>query len=500
MRRLQGPGRHGRPPMSASIRLLRVGAPVMSDDPAIATDPDDFAWDDLLDAIAEGKVLPVIGHELLEAEYDGGRTTLQRLVAQKLAASQGLPADFRQHFELSEAVAATLELPRTRPDDPYPQVARIIRNLNPPFPPPPALAQLAAIRPLDLFVSTTPDDLMAQALDTQRFRGAAVTRRLAYSVKQSTAALAEGLQEPRDGVPVVFNLLGRLSTLPEYALHDEDALEFIHGLISRDATPPEWLLSRLRDRVLLIIGLHLPDWLERFVLRSASSGRLRKADRSYFIARAFEPSASALALFFHRFGKGSRLNVYPGNAVDFVAELSRRWTARCPEAGAGVAAPPPAGRGSIFISYDWQNRGAVDRLHQAIVDLGGDAWFDRVNLVPGSDWEREIRAQIRHGVQLFVAVLSDQTENKPNSEGVVFAEWAEAVARASRVIAPRSFIVPVVVDADATEANPARYPKLMRAFPEFERFTFGLAPGGVPSPGLLAAVERQIELIRSAPR
>ncbi len=473
----------------------------MSDAFPLDASPDDFAWDDLLDAIAEGKVLPVIGHELLDAEYEGQRTTLQRLVAQRLAASQGLPTSHRRHFELSDAVAASLELPRTRPDDPYPQVTRIMRNLKPPFPIPPALTQLAGIRPLDLFVSTTPDDLMAQALDAQRFGGATVTRRLAFSIKQSTAAQAQGMDEPRDGVPVVFNLLGRLSTLPEYALHDEDALEFIHGLISRDAVPPDWLLSRLRDRVLLIIGLHLPDWLERFVLRSASSGRLRKADRIYFIAREFEPSASALALFFQRFGRGSRLNVYPGNAIDFVDELQRRWLERCPDASHDtVTAPAPAGRGSIFISYDRQNRVAVDRLHQAIVDLGGDAWYDRVNLRPGSDWDREIRNQIRHGVQLFLPVLSDQTENKPRSEGVVFAEWAEALARASRVIAPRTFIVPVVVDADATRADPARYPKLMRAFPDFERYTFGLAPGGVPTPELLEAVEGQIQLIRSAPR
>lgn len=422
-------------------------------------------------------------------------------MARRLAASQGFASAGSLHFELSDAVAAYLELPRTRPDDPYPQVTRIMRNLKPPFPTPPALEQLAAIRPFDLFVSTTPDDLMAQALDEVRFRGNAITRRLAFSIKQSTASQAQGLEEPRDGVPVVFSLFGRLSTLPEYALHDEDALEFIHGLISRDVTAPEWLMSRLRDRMLLILGVHLPDWLERFVLRTANSGRLRKADRVYFVARELEPSASALALFFQRFGRGSRLNVFRGNAIDFVGELHRRWRERAPEADAAAASPTPAGgRGSIFISYDWQNRAAVERLHQSIVDLGGDVWFDRANLQPGSDWEREIRAQIRHGVQLFIAVLSDQTENKPRSEGVVFAEWAEALARASRVIAPRTFILPVVVDVDATQANPSRYPKLIRAFPDFERFTFGLAPGGVPTVDLLAAVERQIELIRSEPQ
>ncbi len=460
---------------------------------------DDFAWDDLLDTIAEGKVVPVIGHELLEADYAGERTTLQRLVAAALAAGRGFHVDARRHFELGDAVAAYLEQPRVRPDDPYPQVTRLIRNLKPPFPIPEPLQQLAAIRPFDLFVSTTPDDLMARALDQVRHRGNEVARRLAFSLKQSTAAQTQAMDEPRDGVPVVFNLFGQLSMLAEYALHEEDALEYIHGLVSRDAAPPDWLMSRLRDRVLLFIGVHLPDWLERFVLRAVNRGPLRTDHRTYYIARELGPSAAAVALFYHRFGRDARLQVYRGGAVPFVAELHRRWRERVPDAPASAAADaPPEGRGSVFISYDWDNRPAVERLHQSITELGGDVWYDRQRLLAGSDWERDIRAQIRQGVELFIAVLSDQAENKPRSQGVVFEEWNEAIARSRRFKWPRTFVVPVVIDADATRADPARYPDLMRTFPDFERFTFGLAPNGVPDASLLAALEQQIKLIRMA--
>jgi len=455
-----------------------------------------FAWDDLLDTIADGKVVPVLGHELLEADYEGERTTLQKLIAQRLATSRGFAIDARRHFELSDTVAAYLEQSRVRPDDPYPLVTRLVRNLQPPFPIPLALEQLAAIRPLDLFVTTTPDDLMARALDKVRHRGNEVTRRLAFSLKQSTAAQAQAMDEPRDGVPVVFNLFGRLSTLPDYALHEEDALEFIHGLVSRDAAPPDWLMSRLRDRVLLFVGVHLPDWLERFVLRTVNRGPLRIDHRTYHIAREVEPSASAVVLFFQRFGRDAKLNVYRGSAVEFVGELHRRWKERVPDDE--VAPPQAEGRGSVFISYAWDNRPAVERLHQAILDLGGDAWFDRKKLLPGSDWEREIRAQIRQGVELFIAVLSDQTENKSRSEGVVFEEWSEAIARSRRFKWPRTFIVPVVVDAQASRVDPSRYPSLMRTFPDFERFTFGLAPNGVPNAELLKALEEQIKLIRMA--
>src|SRR5262245_3784952 len=89
---------------------------------------DAFAWDDLLESIVDDHVVPAIGHELLEADYDGTRTTLQALVARRLAEAQRFTFDARLHFELADAVAAFLERPRVRPDDAYLQVNRVVTN------------------------------------------------------------------------------------------------------------------------------------------------------------------------------------------------------------------------------------------------------------------------------------------------------------------------------------------------------------------------------------
>lgn len=463
-------------------------------------DAADLEWDELLDTIEDGKVVPVLGHELLEATVDGVPTTLQQLLAARLVTARGLNVELRRHFELADAVAAMLEQPRVRPDDSYPQVNRLMRALAPPFPLPDALLKLAAIRPLDLFVTTTPDDLMARALDSVRHGGNALTRQIAFAPKQDTDAQAQAQEEPGQGLPVVFNLFGRFGPMPAYALHEEDALEFIHALVSRDSPPPDWLMSRLRDRRLLLIGVHLPDWLERFVLRGVNRGPLRTDRRTYWIARSSEPSSASVALFFQRFGRDARLHVYPGGAGAFVGELLQRWQARggtLPAANGSEPADAPDSHKAIFISYDWNNRDSVERLYQAVDEVSdGDCWLDRRNLLPGSTWENEIRSAIRRGVKLFIAVLSDLTENKRGGEGVVFQEWDAALERARGIIG-RDFVIPVVVDADATRADPARYPKLMKAFPQFERYTFGLAPGGLPHPTLLDAIRAQLRAIRS---
>ena len=152
------------------------------------------------------------------------------------------------HFELNDAVSAYLANPQAKPGGLCDRIAGFLRSLNPPFPVPDALLRLAEIRPFDLFMSVTFDSLMARALDQVRFGGNAVTREIEFSINQSTAAQSEALKVRPGEAPIVFNLFGRAVSKSDFALHDEDALEFIHKLVSGDVPPPDWLISELRNR------------------------------------------------------------------------------------------------------------------------------------------------------------------------------------------------------------------------------------------------------------
>src|SRR5215470_1479469 len=295
---------------------------------------DRFPWDDLLDFTQDGKVIPILGYELLEAGYQGRRVSLQRLLGERLAEREKLQVEWTPHLELNDAVCAYLANPQARLVGLHDRIAGLLRSLAPPFPVPEALTQLAAIQPFDLFVSLTFDSLMARALDSTRFDGNAVTREIEFSINQSTAAQSEALKVRPGEAPIVFNLFGRAASKSDFAIHDEDALEFIHRLVSGDVAPPEWLLSELRNRHLLILGVHLPDWLGRFVLRAATRDRLRLAQRAYFIAGDADPTGAPLAQFLHRFGRETSIAVFEGPVETFVAELHRRWMERNPNAAA----------------------------------------------------------------------------------------------------------------------------------------------------------------------
>src|SRR5262249_20973857 len=199
---------------------------------------DTFPWDDLLDHIERGKVVPVIGHELIHAEYEGRRVSLQRVIAERLAEREKLSVEWTPHFELNDAVCAYLANPRARLVGLYDRVASLASSLAPPFPIPAGLTRLAEIGPLELCVTLTFDSLMARALDRVRFGGDGVTREIEFSINQSTAKQAEAHQVRPGDAPVVFSLFGRAAGQSDFAIHDEDALEFIHRFVTGHVPPP----------------------------------------------------------------------------------------------------------------------------------------------------------------------------------------------------------------------------------------------------------------------
>ena len=81
--------------------------------------------------IQDGKVVPILGHELLQAEYLGRRVTLQRLLAERLAEREKLEVQWNPHFELNDAVSAYLANPQAKPGGLYDRIAGFLRSLNP---------------------------------------------------------------------------------------------------------------------------------------------------------------------------------------------------------------------------------------------------------------------------------------------------------------------------------------------------------------------------------
>ena len=193
---------------------------------------DDDAWDDLLNFIEERRVIPIIGPELLKVETETGPRLLYDWIAEKLAARLNVDtALLPQPYTLNDVVCWFLSS-HGRREDTYTRMRTILREAT--FAPPLALRQLAQITDFDLFVTTTFDSFLEQAINAERFSGAQSTEVIGYAPNRVADLPAEREQLQR---PVVYHLLGRVSASPTYVISDEDTLEFVCALQSEHLTP-----------------------------------------------------------------------------------------------------------------------------------------------------------------------------------------------------------------------------------------------------------------------
>ena len=319
----------------------------------------------------------------------------------------------------------------------------ILRDAN--FAPPHALAQLAQITDFDLFVTTTFDPLLEQAINDERFDGAQSTEVIAYSPNRVADLPTEREQLQR---PVVYHLLGRLSASPTYVISDEDMLEFICALQSEHLTP-EKLFHELEHNHLLLIGSSFTNWLARLFLRMAKRHRLSDprdvgevlADNHSEQRRTADGLSPA----------GERAH----------ARLQRRREVRrraapplddAPQAGRGDRARRPPQRflpperempdNAVFISYAREDLAAVQKL-KAGLDAAGVQDLVRPRASRG---RRRLRPQDPAQHRPLLVFHSDRLGRRRERrlEGYFRREWSYAIDRARNIAEGALFILPVV--------------------------------------------------------
>src|SRR5271165_1333157 len=230
-------------------------------------------WDTLIQLIEAGSVVPIIGQDLLTVPESTGHKLLYPFLADKLAEylevnTDDLPAG----SELNEVAWRYLKGSDTKPQDIYPALQMVWTEAAA-LPIPEPLLQLAAIRPFKLFVSTTFDPSLARAIDQKRFGGNPRTKVLAHAPNE-VEDLSSDLASLTS--PVVYQVMGKLSATPAYAVTQGDLVEFFHSLQSENR--PKQLFHELSTRSLLMLGTRLSGWLTSFMMRVAKNQPLSSSD------------------------------------------------------------------------------------------------------------------------------------------------------------------------------------------------------------------------------
>ena len=213
------------------------------------------------------------------------------------------------------------------------------------------IRQLAAIADFRLMVTVTPDDMLARCL-----RKRCSVNEIIHSPNFSPTAGPNALPEDwmsRDCEVHLLYLFGKSNFVQEFAIHEEDVLEYAHNMIARGTNVPTAFLAELQTHDLLFIGCRFPDWLSRFFLRATNKIRLSGArqKREWMIER-LQPEES-LTLFLKSHSEDTRILAQIEPAA-FVDELHRRWmqlhSSDEPEKPVARQENPPRGA-TFFVSY-----------------------------------------------------------------------------------------------------------------------------------------------------
>lgn len=459
-------------------------------------------WETLLDAIETGKVVPIIGAGLLElpASADGElpqpleeAVARHLLITHRLAQQSAAPQLADVIARLNSSKAKNLDLQAEL------RLAYQTASKDLIAAPPIALREVAAISAFKMFVTLTPDAVVAAALSQQN----RVLKEVIHDKRQATA-LASDLPsdwkfETSLETPLLYLFGKATDSRSEFAVHEEDRLEYTHDLITRQGNAPKRFLQELELSHLLVIGARMNDWLYRFFLRLNNGKRLnQQRECKEWLAENFD-GLDDFHSFVGDFTCGSSIPILVKRPQIFVAQLALRWRKRHPDAlKPYVPEPHQPRRPMFFISYSRSTDAmAAENMVRALADeldpneVVSAVWFDRRELGTGDPFWQRIREAISN-CAYFLPLISIGADAR--QEAAFREEWLTATERLKRMAETAVFVIPVVVDAEFASSKYTTLPQLWRD----RSVDLGHAPGGVPNASLQARLRSHIRALRTA--
>jgi hypothetical protein len=416
-------------------------------------------WRSLLRDIHAGQVVPVIGPELVMiARADGRQVPLCCYLAEELAQRLGVALGSDTQPTLNDVACAWL-LSGQSSKGIYDELRELVDQIS--IPPPQPLLDLASITDFGVYISSTFDPLLSQALQQMR-----------PGFLPNSSSLDFHPNAPRDlpqplPNPFLYHILGTHNTYPDFVVWEEDYIEYVCGLL-RSQDNLRVLFDLLRNKDLLLIGAPFNDWIVRLFLRVAKGKRFSEArDQGRQDYVADEPAGVGKpTIFFYERQVGST-RIIPGDPRAFAGELARHWRERYASATQGdflQRMGDELPRGAVFISYSRDDLSAATELARGLMAAQVPVWMDKGRLSAGENYQRSLEHAVKTDASFFISLISKATESDPDRYVHQERAWA-----AQRQVDGFVYYLPVLIeDLSRVEREP----------PAFARLHRELLPGG----------------------
>ena len=336
-------------------------------------------WELLLDAINEGKVVPIIGENLISVSTEEGKQPIREYVLKKLS------EQFYEGNEVLDFSTIEIIIKNKYGGDIYYEIYKLLKKVSISLPD--SFVGLFRICHFPLVLTTSYVQGLDQILDIPS------TNVKVYNKSSSVDISPDILSKSSS----LYHLFGKISTVAKsFLVTDDDLLEYLHCWHDTSKRPSK-LAEYLSDKFFLILGCNYPNWLFRFFWHSIKNFEISPRSGMQGVVALEQDNTQDKELI----GFLSRIRTVAGeNAEEFIKEIiEKRQEQR--QLDASILDE------EIFISYASEDFAIADQIYMQLEELGGKgtAWFDKKKLRVGEDFDEIIKKRIKQ-CKRFMPLIS----------------------------------------------------------------------------------------------
>lgn len=374
-------------------------------------------WDKLIQKIIDGKVIPVIGPEMMTINGTEINKYIVDGIGRKLSMKNS-PNSF------SELIYAP-EYKNTygNRDRIYYQVNNIFAKKR--FAASNQLERLLSIRQFPFVITTSFAPIVEDTMRTIWKDELRVLRFNNNPMENDDIRTGADLRKP-----TVYYMFGKVCDgVKKYVLTDTDMLDYVSSWLSNDnRARPKNLCNELKDKYILMLGNNFSNWLFRFIWYS-----MRKPDLGQGML-AYDSVDESLITFLERTETFTKQNT-----TEVIDQLVSRLEKKLAE-NEKTKFNKPEDNIDVFISYSRKDIEIASRLYDSLTKQGKRVWYDKHNLTDGGNFMEEIRKAIRTS-KFFIPILSHNITAEKDFSHVYGNEWDTAIEVA--ISMGRTYLIPL---------------------------------------------------------
>lgn len=383
----------------------------------LQNDAEQTAWDNLIDQIINGNVIPLIGPDILIEGVNLHRklvdVTARKFMLQSSPSSFSeiiYDHDFLKQAKYTEGIYHFMN-----------HISSKFRN----FVPSNILKELLSIKQFPFVMVTSFTPIVENAM-REIWGDDLRVLKFSNNPKQN-----DDIADETDlRKPTVYYMFGKVGERPHrYVLTDNDMLDFCSSWLNDSIERrPQKLVQVIKDKYLLMLGNNYSDWLFRFIWYSITKsgngeGLVTTENLENELTRFLERN--------HVFMCQNPQKVIREIKTRLQAKLSHNEETKFDSVEKGV---------DVFISYSRSDLSFVEKLYKRLSEEGKRVWFDKKNLSYAGDFRNEIKQGIQKA-RYFIPILSKNVEKERKDPHFYRLEWKEATEMANSL--GRTFIIPL---------------------------------------------------------